>query len=396
MRHRETLYSDFDQVPRLYYKTYPGDIVVDWADGLGGTRHFKSIDDSETPNYSSLLKCGKFLPLNSVTIYEERINIPTQSYDIHSVSHGSHIVGQYAGLTGLPTLLSLPPIDSSIIDSVVLAAASNASAAPLDLLTEVFQAREDMELLHNIWRTFHEASIAVAKNAVLKFRKNPWKEFQSLWLEARFGVRPMMYLFADTAKAYRKLVEKHDFNRGKSMHEVSLDATDYLDGGVCDNYYAYGKLDEKITGKRTYRGCAYTSVDGWTNSIGIDPVVTAWELTRFSFVVDWFCNVSAWIATVRPSLLGDFLGVQYSIKDEYEYTRTYNYISLKDDFTGSYGPLVVTKKVSKYIRAPSSVSLPHFDPYLDPFKVVDLAALFLGTRKAIYQILLSDRRHVII
>lgn len=386
MRHRETTYSVLDQTPRLYYKVYSSGFVVGFADGLGGTYRFKSIDDVETPNYSSLLKCGKFLPLNLVAIYEETTVIPTASYDIHSVSHDSQTVGQYAGLAGLPVLLSLPPVDSTIIDSVVLAASQNASAAPLDLLTEIFQAREDMALLEHIAHAFNSTAYDIAKKAARVIR-HPWKEFQNLWLEARFGVRPMMYLFSDTAKAYQRSLEKHDFTRGKGYHVVSLDADDFLTGGVCDNYYAYGRLDEKIRGKRTYRAAAYVDTPGGSNSVGMDPFVTAWELTRFSFVVDWFVNVSAWVATIRPRLLGDFLGVQYSIKDEYTYTRTYDYISLKDDFTGSHDPLTVTKTVSKYTRTPSSVPLPPFAPYLDPLKFVDLAALFLDGRNRIFRLL---------
>lgn len=384
MRHRETTYSTFDEAQALDYGYISSGSIANTDHTMGGVYAFKSIDDVETPDYRHLLKCGQFLPLNPLNITNTRTEAPVAHFNLHSAMHDFFIRGTYANLEGVPNLLTIPPVDETIIESVVLASAQNASAAPLDLLTEIFQAREDMALMEHIAHAFNSKASDLAKFA-RRVSRHPWKEFQNLWLEARFGVRPMMYLFSDAAKAYWRSLEKHEFTRGKGYHTVDLSGSAFRTG--LDSFYSYGRLDESLSGTRTYRAASYVDSSGGTNSVGIDPFVTAWELTRFSFVVDWFVNVSAWVATVRPRLLGEFLGAQYSIKDEYTYARTFGYTGLKDDYGGTYEPITTTKTFSSYTRSPASVTLPPLAPYLDPLKFVDLAALFLDGRNAVWRIL---------
>jgi len=383
-RHRETTDGSFDQACHLDYRTYPDPgISVGSYDTLAGRVRFKAIDDNLTPHYKALLKCGKFLPLNPMQV----VTVDTVRHKVHwdfaSLASGWKIVGDTCGDLGIPRRLYPDAPDSAELDGLVLDASSRASSATLDVLTELFQARQDLELMRSVAHAFNSKVLDLAKEAIRSGRKNPWKRFRELWLEERFGIRPMCYLFRDMAKAYSKFLNSHVFNVGKAASQFDISTRDLVTG---DNGYQAYMTEDVLEGKLKLKAIAYVE-HRLSNILGFDPFVTAWELTRYSFVVDWFINVSGWVSTLRPRLTGQFLGAGDSWAYDVTYTRTFTSLALHGDGTGSCPPVIWTEKTLSYTREPASVPFPSFNPNLNWAKVVDLAALFVTGREKVFRLL---------
>lgn len=58
-------------------------------------------------------------------------------------------------------------------------------------------------------------------------------------------------------------------------------------------------IDYEFVDRITYKQCFDGNVIG--RLIGVNPLVTAWELTTLSFVVDWFIQVGDFLQAISPS-----------------------------------------------------------------------------------------------
>lgn len=107
------------------------------------------------------------------------------------------------------------------------------------------------------------------------------------WLELQYGWKPLLadvYDLADTiAKAdkprMKRIVARHSI---PWIPTISVPSHFYVNG--------YGRMSKQIV--------AYVSEDrpSWPVALGLtDPLSIGWELTPFSFVVDWFMPVGDWL-----------------------------------------------------------------------------------------------------
>lgn len=389
-RHRETTDGAIDQTQTLNYRTYPGDILVGTYLSYAGEEMVKKVDDSITPDLLALKKCGKFLPLNPFQVSTVRTRQPASRIDVHSTVASWRVEGSWAGNLGIPRRLYPDPPDPDVLDEVVLTASQRASSAQVDVLTEMFQLKDDFATLKGVAELFNARTYKMAIDAVRTARHpriSALRRFRDLWLEARYGVRPLVYLAQDVVRAVNHKRRQGLFNRGTAHQDFTIAKSDYVAG---ENYYCHYRTTESLTGTMKLRGTAYTNrtpMDTW----GFDPVVTAWELTRYSFIVDWFINVGGYLATVRPRLTGTFAGVCDSVRVDATWVRDFQILSLKDSGIGEFHPVTITETTSSYVRLPTSVPLPHFSPSFSLAKFVDLVAIFVAGRQAVERVLRHGR-----
>jgi hypothetical protein len=213
-----------------------------------------------------------------------------------------------------------------------------------------------------------------------KYIGNPrsaWDQFADLWLLGRYGIRPMIYDFYSAQKAMEVLLKGTTIVRGKGRSGPETFSDTWSDSGYFEAHLGY-EFNETIIVERTYHGMAYVRFSNPTQAaFQVNPLVTAWELLPYSFVVDWFCDVGSWVQTLKPQLDGDYLGVALGIRSKWTHTSTYREFTDGGDFTGGQSGATMVKTVDSYTRVPTTVPFPPIIPRLSIPKVIDLLAIFL-------------------
>lgn len=368
-----------------------------------GEDRVKTIEDVETPHFTSLLKCGKILPINPVVIKTTVRRITPWSGAMYAHRVSDHALkGQTSGQAGgdpYPTrLVTVPVVDSSFIDLVVTSARANAANFEWDVLTFLAEFHKTAELMRDAVGRFTNLSVALAVEA-RKARRNPYQRFRELWLGARYNVRPIMYDMLNAAQAMSSKLGDSDIIRGRGKHvtgdTLSLSLDHVFHSGT-SGVQTQTQTDY-LKWERTYRSVVFMSLDdAMRHRFGTDPLVTAWELTPYSFVADWFTDIGRWVSSLRPSLLGSWLGQSVSIKTAYTYDQHLDSVwSGNPDpttvWSGSASGYIYHEAVEEYTRfSYSGTPLPTFRPRLTLPKVVDLVALIFRGRGRVMKLL--DRR----
>jgi len=132
----------------------------------------------------------------------------------------------------------------------------------------------------------------VAKKLKVAFQKNPPKSFADLWLSYQYGWKPLM---TDIYNAFAGMLVVFSRPQLRSVTGVARRReTSYANSSTFT-----------ILGK-PWKGCetkvTYSIDDAFTsglNSLGlVNPGAIAWELTRLSFVVDWFIPIGNFLTAM--------------------------------------------------------------------------------------------------
>lgn len=360
----------------------------------------KEISDTVTPGYFSKLRNSEFLPINPVSIKTtEHMVLPFGNSSTWSLGAGPTAPVLYSGQYD-PRILSYdyapvytPP--SSDIDAAVIKALSKAKSPEFDVLTFIGEWRETMELVkkqgNRVRSLVNGTALRAFKREVARARRgkrayNParaYKDFGSLWLEARFGWRPAISSIESALKALSK-------NRNLGLTSSSgRVVTDFSGDNLPDHLESYPHAEyvtqHERTGSCTIRAKVYhrSNMSNW----GFNPVVTAYELTRFSFVLDYFVNAGKWLTAVTPRVGYNQLGISVSVK-----IVTHDLYTSKH--TGTNGWSTVSTDGLESIRTwhyqrfeYDSIPLPSFQPNLNTAKLVDLFFLALTMQKDVAKVL---------
>lgn len=375
-----------------------GSQIGDYLSYSGETR-LKVTRDVVTPNFRSLQKCGDFLPINPFEVSTTVVSrFPGTGWE--GISGGSYWSGEYCPGTFSETLAA-PGINTSLSDAAVLSAAGNAAASQFDALTWIGELQDSVETLAEIGRRFGRATELMAEEArnlaeiarlskypkrLLKYLGNPrvaWDQFSDLWLLGRYGVRPMVYDFYSVSKALEVIA------KGSTLIKGSGSQTETRTLNYDSGYHSAGTTNyrwvERLEMTRKYKSKAYVRFSSPNAAaVQFNPLVTAWELTPYSFIIDWFVDIGSWVQTLSPQMRGDFLGISLSIHTIITHTCEYDETTNLPT-TGGFGPAIQVKTIDAYTREPATVPLPPLLPRLSIPKLVDLATIFLnGKRKVGY------------
>lgn len=111
------------------------------------------------------------------------------------------------------------------------------------------------------------------------------------WMAYRYGIMPLVYSYRDI----QKQVNRHTNVKDRAMRTVNPSSTGASLPGPT---YTYKRIS--IDGTVTIRGNVFQSFTSdevaRASGLGMNPLVTAWELIPYSFVIDWFVNVGDYIA----------------------------------------------------------------------------------------------------
>lgn len=362
-----------------------------FSETYSGIDKVKRVRSVSVPNFWQLCRMGKFLPINHFLVETETETFKESSYADWEVRLKSNnaCVRRGQGKVVIPSnYLEVPPVDTSILDVVATSALSRVQEAEWDVLTFLSELRSTVDTVRSGWRgikdiLFRNAEVvARLKRASAAER---WNRFAQLWLEARYGWRPIMYDVHSAIGAYNSTLEDGTLISERASQTDSDSVADYYETVYDENTTA--QFTRTMEYRRTYRAVAYLEVSiAGAKIYGANPLVTAWELTPWSFVADWFINVGDSINALSALASGRVKGVCVSVRESS--TRE---IGRNIDWHDSTTRKVVgnhlqgclnTLEVERYERFPYvGAPIPQVDINLNLPKLVDLAALVFGDVK---------------
>lgn len=330
------------------------------------SRGYKNSD------YRDRLVQGKLIPMTPWTGFKSDFRVTEGVFDAYMPTISPYYRYWTVGTPWSWMFLSpggMPPwyIDQAYLQNIanqydaryfVQAAAAKIATSGWDALT--FSA--EFAKTVSMFRGFTSRLISLAKAGKL----------ESIWLEGRYGWRTLVYDIKDIDGAIRNLNEgrKRFFDRVGTTISKTETRTDTQSPAV------YGTIS--MTTAYTYtiglRGSVAADIE--PPRLSFNPLSTAWEVTKLSFVIDWVVNVGQFLDSLS------FLALQREytaasgkmVKADYAQTSSVSWVS------GCFGSWSLKSEGHAVLvdRSPASVStIPLTQLRLNEFKVLDLVALFV-------------------
>jgi hypothetical protein len=185
-----------------------------------------------------------------------------------------------------------------------------------DIWESLAELDKTAALLPGLFKSLRKA-IPVGKRSDLQ------KSISDVWLAYRYGVKPLVGDIEGVLKGMREKVGKirKTYRSNGSFDTKSFESLQWLTA-------TYGQqIGANYTDKVTVR-C--TSIDEFEASLAFNIgfsskglITLPWELTKYSFVIDWFANVGDFLGAATPSLGFNQLGSCISVFRERDITLTH-------------------------------------------------------------------------
>lgn len=193
----------------------------------------------------------------------------------------------------------------------------------------------------------------------------------NLWLEGRYGWRTLLYDIEDLNKALISLNVnqrkryKDRVGTGESWSEIQV--IPKSNNAASWDLVVQSNWDVSIRGAMV--------ADFSPSRFQFNPVTTAWELTRLSFVVDWIVNVGGFLEAMSLLALSSNYAAAVGWKVHCTRSMEIKNVSWNTGYSGEIST-TASCEADYVLRIPTSVSkLPQFKLNLDWLKVTDLLAL---------------------
>lgn len=258
-------------------------------------------------------------PLKWVLLGTDRVDWPFGAATV-----GSRIPVGVNGLTsynGWPSPLS---INGSVETSVAMTALSAELAAGISsILVSLAEADKTVAMLVKALKIVTKP-LTTARQ-ILRFsrqdlrdpvkRKKVFDTASDIWLEGRYGWRPLFYDYmsyaelAETPYNHRQTVRSTDIPHNYTGSPALVrDAVLYGELGCYVDYTSEYKAKVRY-GQTADFTISSESIGFIKNLGGLDPLGTVWDLIPYSFVVDWFLNLGDVLqATQAYALIDERVG----------------------------------------------------------------------------------------
>lgn len=277
------------------------------------------------------------------------------------------------------------------LDYLVQKAAGDAYASGWDGLTFLAEIHKTRDLVRKgmarLIKVFQDP------NSILKFFKKNGRDWRTMtrlsakeWLEYRYGWRILYYDILSIIEALETLDQK--FSRitrtagvtSTDQEVIVQDLSHSLRSGTLAINFQRTSTLNWVLGTR-----GVVTADIRPPKLQLNAVVTAWELTTFSFIVDWFINIGGWLDALSYATITSKDSSSTGIKVKLTASADSVYTSKTGSkaacvtsvsgFTGS-----ATSQGEYSLRTPTSVPyVPLIKVNLDGLKVLDLSAILIST-----------------
>lgn len=175
-------------------------------------------------------------------------------------------------------------------------------------------------------------AINLSKNR--KARRRAVRELESAWMEARYGIRPMVIDVSNMIEALQASGNHRvrKTYRGRFSDSASIAPKSRTwGGGWYDHLYVHSHWNSLSAFRHVevssyilaeYNlSAAYSELENW-GFLAVSNLL--WELTPFSFILDWFWNTGDLISSMNPIQIGKVIASGQVIRDTITRTSEYN------------------------------------------------------------------------
>lgn len=333
----------------------------------------------DVPDYHKKKRQGELIPM---TPFEQIEQIGTNGGYYAWTDSGGY-QGKYAeqGKTSfLSTWIATPGDCEENINvdyaDLLQAAAARIYSSGWDALTFAAELRKTVGMFRSSYRTFYN----LARDA--RFRRNFVNDFffnkrkpedAKKWLEYRYGWRTLVYDIKDLTKALNNI----DSRRERYSERVGYTLTG-SSNVTSEVNLTSARSGESITTEKSWQVSVRGSVvaDIKAPTFALNPVTTAWELTPYSFVVDWFVDVGQFLESMSFLALATNYTAASGLHMSLRKKQYVNEGSLATGFTACTLESESDCTVDWTVRSPMSLSkIPQVKVNLDVSKLIDLVAL---------------------
>lgn len=293
---------------------------------------------SETHHVISLPRTREvYTKRGAYTVYNNQIYDKSD----YLFSHTSRYTLQadYAYLRVLFPNIKHYSVDDPITDlnrkvNEIMGQVVNELGSSYDVMTDVVEFKQSLDLVNSLLRS----AISPVRTIRKLIATGRLRNVGDWWLQYRYGIMPIIYSIQDIVKT---LEERNAVYR--SVHKSAQLQVDPIkrepDAECCFFETLQYSASIRGVGKERIGGTSLTRLH---SRVRANPLNTAWELLPFSFVVDWFVNVSDWINAQSSSLsnIGTDRHYCYSVKVS-KTKRVYFRDNHDDRRTLSTGPWIV-------------------------------------------------------
>lgn len=354
-------------------------------------RNYQITTDELTPEYLKKRRTGEALPVNPFSTekwfsqgladyFAQFQGVAITSAQCSGAQRGYHTVN--AHLLGAPSSNLPGPPDFPSEGGIVTDAVADFRTRFWDIGTFIAEFSKTVSLvtgaLQRVTGRVDDIERALSSKGLKRGTQAFADAFESSWLEARYGWRVLYYDLLSAQQAINDLVNSKVLMRGAAQSVV--DSSTAHTPWVAHGSTSFGfRTRWKYTTNVSRRGFCIGYHDA-SIPVHIDPVVTAWELVRYSFVIDWFVNIGSILAAFSPFSRGEVVGSGWTARIERVYTLETELFSNGDqqpiDVSFSFETVPPTIVLSKIRRLPAEASAElQGRVKFNVAKAVDLAAL---------------------
>lgn len=383
--------------------------VSDVTETYNDTFTYEAMWDVETPNFKQLSAAGEII--NSKMVREE-ISAYVEPTFVNAVYECSwkpedNFKSGYVQITDLllnQGLLELTEWEQAVDDkllayqserNVAIAQAwANVDESELLAWASIGEMPETYRWLVSLYRRgIKVLALFKGKKLRMQLRKDLGKmspveyadAISNFWLELRYALRPLLFEMEQLITALDSSSKPpRRTARGFYDIETNSDTTERVDTGARQSLERRARLKRESI----YRaGILYEISDtdvNWVEVLGLDkPLESIWELTKLSFLIDWFLNVGDIISSHTTSV--NLTPLASWIVEDHTFKTTYDYSGYERDQTGqnfqitsmipTYGLQEATHRLVRRSIDLDKPWLPSIKINLDWAKIVDLAAI---------------------
>lgn len=336
--------------------------------------YYLSTEGWDIDNYHARKKRGDLLPHTPFTQVEytaERES--TSMYDV-TVGNSRQTIEQWIGVSGKETsYLDEMDYDLPDLHYFVQSAAANIYSSGHDTLTFLAELKQARRMFERLVPRFVETLQRILRDAKLSNWKALTMTLSNLWLEGRYGWRTLVMDLEDLSEVLQNIDEKrkrYSERSGTSFTDITSDSGTRVHGETQTSWIRTISYDISVRGSVT--------ADISPPKFAFNPVTTAWELTRLSFVIDWLLDVGQALESLSFLALSSehTASIGYNVDKRVDIACTLEDAPGGTAYTVDGGTSTYTSKHVWTSRSPTTVSsIPHLKLRLNAWKVVDLLAL---------------------